>query len=235
MIARERGRLDCAVPVTVASGVVPDLGLVGGGRHGGDRVDFVAAEDHRPPLRVSHSHAERRRLDRAERSPRDAGEHPRPPRRSARVSSKATCRLRTRPDDKAERDLWRAGLIGRRIEGGARFRADRCRPGVVTLEALNRASRAELEQVLAGVFEPSPWIAARAAEARPFASLEAVLAAMVAVVRRASPEEQLALLRAHPDLAGRAARAGALTSASAAEQSSAGRRPTATSTRASAG
>ncbi len=94
--------------------------------------------------------------------------------------------------------------------------------GVVTLEALNRASRDELEQVLAGVFEHSPWIAARAAEARPFASLEAVHAAMVAVVRRALPEEQLALLRAHPDLAGRAARAGALTSASAAEQSSAG-------------
>jgi len=80
--------------------------------------------------------------------------------------------------------------------------------GVVTLEALNRASRDELEQVLAGVFEHSPWIAARAAEARPFASLEAVHAAMVAVVRRALPEEQLALLRAHPDLAGRAARAG---------------------------
>jgi 2-oxo-4-hydroxy-4-carboxy-5-ureidoimidazoline decarboxylase len=93
---------------------------------------------------------------------------------------------------------------------------------VVTLEALNRASREELEQVLAGVFEHSPWIAARAAAARPFASLEAVHAAMVAVVRRASPDEQLALLRAHPDLAVRTARAGALTSASAAEQSSAG-------------
>jgi len=94
--------------------------------------------------------------------------------------------------------------------------------GVVTLESLNRASPGELEHVLAGVFEHSPWIAARVVEARPFASVEALHAAMVAVVRRASRDEQLALLRAHPDLAGRAARAGALTSASASEQSSAG-------------
>src|SRR5207302_1159647 len=78
------------------------------------------------------------------------------------------------------------------------------------------------EHALGGVFEHSPWIAARALEARPFASVEALHAAMVAVVRRASRDEQLALLGAHPDLAGRAARAGALTNASAAEQSSAG-------------
>jgi len=94
--------------------------------------------------------------------------------------------------------------------------------GGVTLEDLNRASHDELERALGGIFEHSPWIAARAAEARPFASVEALHAAMVTVVRRASREEQLALLRAHPDLAGRAARAGALTNASAAEQSSAG-------------
>src|SRR5262249_43825022 len=91
--------------------------------------------------------------------------------------------------------------------------------GVATLEALNRASANELERALGGIFEHSPWIAVRAAGARPFASVEALHAAMVAVVRRASREEQLALLRAHPDLAGRA---GALTRASASEQSSAG-------------
>lgn len=94
--------------------------------------------------------------------------------------------------------------------------------GVVTLESLNRASRAEVEHLLGGIFEHSPWIAARAVESRPFASIVALHAAMVAVVRQASREERLALLRAHPDLAGRAARAGALTSASASEQSSAG-------------
>jgi 2-oxo-4-hydroxy-4-carboxy-5-ureidoimidazoline decarboxylase len=93
---------------------------------------------------------------------------------------------------------------------------------IVTLEALNRAAPGEFERALGGVFERSPWIAARAADARPFPSIEALHAAMVAVVRRASREEQMALLRAHPDLAGRAARSGALTSVSAAEQSSAG-------------
>jgi 2-oxo-4-hydroxy-4-carboxy-5-ureidoimidazoline decarboxylase len=94
--------------------------------------------------------------------------------------------------------------------------------GVVMLESLNRASREALERTLGSIFEHSPWIAARAADARPFASIEALHTAMVAVVRRASREEQLTLLRAHPDLAGRAARAGALTRASASEQSSAG-------------
>src|SRR5947199_8745905 len=94
--------------------------------------------------------------------------------------------------------------------------------GVLTVNLLNRASRDEFEGALGGIFERSPWVAARAIEARPFAGVAALHAAMVAVVRRASRDEQLALLRAHPDLAGRAARAGALTSASASEQSSAG-------------
>lgn len=95
-------------------------------------------------------------------------------------------------------------------------------PSALTLAALNGATRDELQQVLGGVFEHSPWVAAGVAEARPFAGVEALHAAMVAVVRRASRADQLALLRAHPDLAGRAARAGTLTDASAAEQSSAG-------------
>src|SRR5438876_11575976 len=94
--------------------------------------------------------------------------------------------------------------------------------GVLTVNLLNRASRDEFEGALGGIFERSPWVAARAIEARPFASVEALHAAMVAVVRGSSREEQLALLCAHPDLAGRAVRAGALTNESSAEQSSAG-------------
>jgi 2-oxo-4-hydroxy-4-carboxy-5-ureidoimidazoline decarboxylase len=93
---------------------------------------------------------------------------------------------------------------------------------VLTLPDVNRMSAEEFRRALGGVFEHSPWIAERARAARPFASLEALHAAMVSVVRRASREERLALLRAHPDLAGRAARAGNLTAASRAEQSSAG-------------
>jgi len=92
----------------------------------------------------------------------------------------------------------------------------------LTLEALNRMSAAEFERALGEVFERSPWVAARAVPSRPFATVEDLHAAMAAAVGRASRDEQLALLRAHPDLAGRAARAGAMTASSVAEQSSAG-------------
>jgi len=93
---------------------------------------------------------------------------------------------------------------------------------VLTVPDVNRMSAPQFRGTLGGVFEHSPWIAERARAARPFASLEALHAAMVRVVRGASRQEQLALLRAHPDLAGRAARAGTLSAASLAEQSSAG-------------
>lgn len=92
----------------------------------------------------------------------------------------------------------------------------------LTLPDVNRMSAPEFRRALGGVFEHSPWIAEHARAARPFASLEALHAAMVRVVRDASRDERLALLRAHPDLAGRAARAGTLSPASLAEQSSAG-------------
>jgi 2-oxo-4-hydroxy-4-carboxy-5-ureidoimidazoline decarboxylase len=83
-------------------------------------------------------------------------------------------------------------------------------------------SESEFLQALGGIFESSPWVAGRVVDARPFASVDALHAAMVAAVRRASTEVQLGLLRAHPDLAGKAARAGVLSGASSAEQSSAG-------------
>jgi OHCU decarboxylase len=72
------------------------------------------------------------------------------------------------------------------------------------------------------LFEHSPWVAEAAWEDGPFGDDEALLAAMVAAVRRAPRERQLALIRAHPDLAGRAAVAGELTADSAREQASAG-------------
>src|SRR5262245_12846326 len=92
----------------------------------------------------------------------------------------------------------------------------------LTLDQLNRLSRPELVAALGDVFERSPWVAEAAFDARPFASVEALHEAMTRVVRDAPRDAQLALLRAHPDLAGRAARAGAMTAASAAEQASAG-------------
>lgn len=72
--------------------------------------------------------------------------------------------------------------------------------------------------VLGGVFEHSPWVAERAWQARPFASLEALHAAMEDAVRSAPREEQLELLRAHPELAGRETGEGRLTPDSSTEQ-----------------
>jgi OHCU decarboxylase len=73
-----------------------------------------------------------------------------------------------------------------------------------------------------GVFEESPWIADAAWEARPFGSIEGLHAAMVGAVERAGHEQRLALIRAHPDLAGKAAIAGELTPESTREQAAAG-------------
>lgn len=81
---------------------------------------------------------------------------------------------------------------------------------------------AEFVAALGGVFEHSPWVAERAFAGRPFADTAALHAAMVDVVRGASEDEQLRLLRAHPELAGREAQAGTLTADSTSEQQSAG-------------
>lgn len=71
-------------------------------------------------------------------------------------------------------------------------------------------------------FEHSPWIARAAWDARPFTTVEALHEAMVAVVAAAPEDRRVALIAAHPDLAGRLAREGRLTAHSAGEQRSAG-------------
>ena len=73
-----------------------------------------------------------------------------------------------------------------------------------------------------GVFEESPWIAREAWESRPFGSVDALHAAMVWVVEHSPRAARLELIRAHPDLAGKAAIAGALTPESTREQTAAG-------------
>ncbi len=77
-------------------------------------------------------------------------------------------------------------------------------------------------QTFAEIYEHSPWVAARSAPSTPFDNLDAALEVMVATVAAASLDEQLTLLRAHPDLAGKAALAGDLTAQSAREQAGAG-------------
>jgi 2-oxo-4-hydroxy-4-carboxy-5-ureidoimidazoline decarboxylase len=92
----------------------------------------------------------------------------------------------------------------------------------ISLDALNRIDRAEFVAVLGGVVEHAPWVAEAIARARPFADLAAVRDAIGAALGGADENRRLSVLQAHPDLAGKAARAGALTRDSQAEQASAG-------------
>jgi 2-oxo-4-hydroxy-4-carboxy-5-ureidoimidazoline decarboxylase len=93
---------------------------------------------------------------------------------------------------------------------------------MTTLQHLNTCPADEFVAEIGFAFEDSPWIARAAAAARPFADRAALHAAMVAIVAGAGEDAQVALIRAHPDLAGRVAREGRLTAASAAEQAGAG-------------
>ncbi len=93
---------------------------------------------------------------------------------------------------------------------------------MTSIAALNAADRAAFVAAVGFAFEGSPWIAAAAWERRPFADLDALHAALVAVVAAAPPERQVELIAAHPDLAGRLAREGRLTAASRGEQAAAG-------------
>jgi 2-oxo-4-hydroxy-4-carboxy-5-ureidoimidazoline decarboxylase len=92
----------------------------------------------------------------------------------------------------------------------------------ITLDELNRMDRAAFLAALGEVFEHAPWVAENAADARPFSGLNALYDAMTATVRNASADRQMALIKGHPDLAGKAAREGAITDDSKLEQSSAG-------------
>ena len=79
------------------------------------------------------------------------------------------------------------------------------------LEALNAASETEFVAALGDIYEHSPWVAKTASSKRPFATLAALHEAMSAALRAAPAGTRLELIRAHPDLAGKAARAGTLT------------------------
>jgi len=92
----------------------------------------------------------------------------------------------------------------------------------LTLAQLNSASAAQAREWLDGVYEHSPWIAELALTERPFKSLAHLKLALVKVVRNAGLDHQLALVRAHPELAGKAMLAGALTAESTNEQATSG-------------
>ncbi len=90
------------------------------------------------------------------------------------------------------------------------------------LSQLNQNSDGEFVEALGAIFEHSPWVAEAVVSSRPFASIEQLHQVMSNAVDVASDELQLALIKAHPDLAGKAALSGELTDESTSEQAGAG-------------
>ena len=92
----------------------------------------------------------------------------------------------------------------------------------ITLEQLNTAPLPQAAQLLDGLYEHSPWIVEQALQQRPFASIAALKQACIRVLAAAGAEAEIALIRAHPELAGKAMVAKTLTAESTNEQSTAG-------------
>src|SRR5436190_9315601 len=88
----------------------------------------------------------------------------------------------------------------------------------MTLDQLNNSDRSGFVAAMGDIFEHAPWVAEGAYVQRPFASVAALHDAMMQAVRAAPRDRQLAFLRGHPELAGKVARAGAMTAESKAEQ-----------------
>lgn len=96
-----------------------------------------------------------------------------------------------------------------------------CRGDAALLELSQRSQDAFVAR-LNGIIEHSPWVAERAFSFGPFDSIDALHAALCQVIENAAINEQLALIRAHPELAGKEAEAGTMTTASVGEQRGAG-------------
>ena len=90
------------------------------------------------------------------------------------------------------------------------------------LRRLNMMNAHGFVRTIGHVFENSPWVAERAFHLHPFTSVSDLHEKLCRTLHAASEEEKLALIRAHPDLVGKMARAGQLTPHSAAEQAAAG-------------
>ena len=92
----------------------------------------------------------------------------------------------------------------------------------ITVDEVNDLDREGFVEIFGQVYEHSPWVAEEAYHDRPFDGLDALHHAMVRTVNAASEARKMTLIRAHPDLAGKAAVSGELTRESTREQSSAG-------------
>ena len=92
----------------------------------------------------------------------------------------------------------------------------------LTIDQINSATHAEAIKLLDGIYEHSPWVADQALAARPFKSLTDLKLQMARVLQAASKDEQIKLIQAHPELAGKAMVSQSLTAESSNEQSKAG-------------
>lgn len=92
----------------------------------------------------------------------------------------------------------------------------------VDLGDVNKTSQLEFTALLGEIFEHAPWVAEKAFQSRPFATVEALHDSMMAAIRALPQQEQIAFVRLHPDLAGKAARAGQIEPESVAEQAGLG-------------
>ena len=95
-------------------------------------------------------------------------------------------------------------------------------PEKLTMDRVNDLGKEEFVETFGSLYEHSPWVAEGAWRERPFGDLSELHGAFLRAVRDAPPERRLALIRAHPELAGKAAVAGKLTPESTSEQGSAG-------------
>lgn len=94
--------------------------------------------------------------------------------------------------------------------------------GPLTLQEINSFDLDTFAERLGPLFEGPPWIVIEAWRARPFVSVDHLYSSLCVVMYKAPLEQQIFLLRSHPDLVGRAALAGTLSAASTGEQASAG-------------
>ena len=93
---------------------------------------------------------------------------------------------------------------------------------IYVLDELNRMTAEAFVDAFGNVAEHSPWVVQQAAKSRPFMDREDLIKTFSTVLRGANTDDQLALLRAHPDLAGTASFAGTMTENSRNEQAGAG-------------
>lgn len=92
----------------------------------------------------------------------------------------------------------------------------------IPLASLNQFDKTQFVDTLKGIFEHSAWVAEQVYEQRPFASVASLHQAMADIVRKSSHEQQITLIKAHPELAGKTAVLTDLTAESRSEQTGAG-------------